>query len=160
MKKNIVLVILFVTILSIGIYLIRPDDDQNRKSETAEPTDNSAKVLGASSIDQAGDQKNILKGVDIQEAKDLIAQSRPNQPLKIIDIRTNEEFIAGNIEGSTNIDFYGNFEDEIGKLDKNGKYLIYCRSGNRSGQALKVFENLNFKEVYDLLGGYNAWIAQ
>ena len=43
------------------------------------------------------------------------------------------------------------------KLDKNKKYLLYCHSGNRSGQALKIFRQLGFAEAYDLDGGISNW---
>ena len=56
------------------------------------------------------------------------------------------------------IDFYKeNFLEEIAKLDKNKKYLLYCHSGNRSGQALKIFRQLGFAEAYDLDGGISNW---
>ena len=160
MRTKIVIAIVFVAVLSIGIFFISSSDNNDQAIQTTESAEDSAKVLGASTTDQSNEKKNILKKVSVQEAKDLIAQSQPNDSLKIIDIRTNEEFMAGNIEGSVNIDFYGNFEEEIGNLDKNGKYLIYCRSGNRSSQAISVFEKLGFNEVYNLEGGYSAWTAQ
>ena len=49
------------------------------------------------------------------------------------------------------------FRDELNKLDKNKTYLIYCRSGNRSAQALAVMKELDFNEVYDA-GGISEWI--
>ncbi|MBM4241173.1 MAG: rhodanese-like domain-containing protein [Euryarchaeota archaeon] len=42
-------------------------------------------------------------------------------------------------------------------MDKNKKYLIYCRSGRRSGKTLKKMKNLGYKEVYGLTGGMNQW---
>ena len=76
-------------------------------------------------------------------------------------MRTPEEFGEGHIENATNIDFYSEtFRDELDNLDKNKTYLIYCRSGGRSGKALDIMAELNFKEVYNILGGINQWKSE
>lgn len=70
---------------------------------------------------------------------------------EIIDVRTPEEFAASHVDGSTNIDFLNsNFQTEIQKLDKNKIYKVYCRSGNRSGQAERIMKSLGFKDVENL----------
>lgn len=77
-----------------------------------------------------------------------------NPDLVIVDVRTSGEFKTGHIEGALNIDVsLPNFKEEIDQLDKNKKYLVYCRSGNRSKFAGRIMEGLGFKEVYDLDGG-------
>ncbi len=76
----------------------------------------------------------------------------------LVDIRTPEEYQAGHIKGAINIDYYASdFKDKVSKLDKNKKYLYYCRSGHRSGQAEVLAKAFSFPEVYELKGGINAW---
>ena len=71
-----------------------------------------------------------------------------------LDVRTPNEFAEGYIEGARLIDFQsGNFENEIALLDKNAIYAVSCRSGNRSGQAVKVMHDAGFHNVYNLDGG-------
>ena len=66
----------------------------------------------------------------------------------IIDVRTPQEFAAGHLDGAINIDIYNaNFADEIGKLDKAGSYVLYCRSGSRAGQALTFMQDQGFTDV-------------
>lgn len=78
----------------------------------------------------------------------------------LLDIRTLGEFQQGHIEGASQLDFYGKgFRTELAKLDKNLPYLIYCRSGNRSGQSLRVMRELGFTNVQDLAGGINSWLG-
>lgn len=97
--------------------------------------------------------KQIIETINLNEWKSKISDD-----IVILDIRTKEEFNFNKIEDAINIDFYSNyFKDEISKLDKNKVYLIYCRSGSRGKQALKVFEKLEFKEVYNLKGGINVY---
>jgi rhodanese-related sulfurtransferase len=75
-----------------------------------------------------------------------------------LDVRTPGEFAEGHIEGAQLIDFQsGNFENEISSLDKNATYAVYCRSGNRSGQAVKVMHDAGFHNVYNLNGGVIDW---
>lgn len=75
-----------------------------------------------------------------------------------LDVRTPGEFAEGYIEGARLIDFQsGNFENEIANLDKNATYAVYCRSGNRSGQAVKVMQDAGFTNVFNMNGGVIDW---
>ena len=75
-----------------------------------------------------------------------------------LDVRTPGEFAEGYIEGARLIDFQsGNFENEIASLDKNATYAVYCRSGNRSGQAVKVMQDAGFTNVFNMNGGVIDW---
>jgi rhodanese-related sulfurtransferase len=80
----------------------------------------------------------------------------------IIDVRTDDEFNTGFIEGAVNIDFYmGNkFISEIDKLDKSKSYFIYCKSGARSGQTCELMKQKGFKKVYNLEGGILGWTGE
>jgi len=77
----------------------------------------------------------------------------------ILDVRTIEEVEEGYIPNSKNIDFYlgQGFLEEIEKLDKSKNYYVYCRSGNRSGQACALMNQLGFENAYNLMGGFNEW---
>lgn len=78
----------------------------------------------------------------------------------VLDVRTPEEFAEGHLANAINIDFQsGNFANEISKLDKGTTYAVYCRSGNRSGQAVKVLADLGFTDLYDMDGGVIDWAA-
>lgn len=72
----------------------------------------------------------------------------------VIDVRTPEEYAEGHIEGAQLIDFYSDtFAEEIAALDPDGEYLVYCRSGNRSGQAVTLMQQSGIDQVWDLQGG-------
>lgn len=77
----------------------------------------------------------------------------------ILDVRTEEEVEDGYIPNSKNIDIYKGqgFIDEVEKLDKSKHYYIYCRSGKRSAQACTLLDQMNFKETYNLQGGFSEW---
>jgi rhodanese-related sulfurtransferase len=80
----------------------------------------------------------------------------------IIDVRTPEEFSSGHISEALNADFndQAKFKRYLDSLDKKSKYLIYCRTGNRSGQALKQMTAMGFTSVADLSGGIESWQSQ
>lgn len=78
----------------------------------------------------------------------------------VLDVRTPGEFAQGRLANAINIDFQsGYFEEEVSKLDKDATYAVYCRSGNRSGQAVKVMADLGFTDMYDMDGGVIDWAA-
>lgn len=97
-----------------------------------------------------------INNVSPSEAAGIIGTS--GDDLVILDIRTSEEFAAGKIKDSINIDFYAaDFREQLDGLDKDTHYLVYCNSGNRSGQALPIFEDLGFAEVDNLSTGIAGW---
>ena len=103
----------------------------------------------------------IIEDISPQEAFTLIQKKGDNPDFVVIDVRTPEEFAEEHIENAINIDFYSEtFRDELNKLDKDKTYFIYCRSANRSGQALEIMEELDFREVYNMSGGIIEWKAE
>ncbi|AKA35828.1 MAG: rhodanese-like domain-containing protein [Muricauda sp.] len=82
-----------------------------------------------------------------------------DQNAYILDVRTPEEVEEGYIPGATNIDIYlgQEFLNKVEKLDKSKNYYVYCRSGNRSGQACALMNQLGFAKTYNLMGGFNEW---
>ena len=104
-------------------------------------------IAGCSSSSSATD-------LSVTEFSSKIAESG----VVTLDVRTPGEFAEGYIEGARLIDFQsGNFDNEIAALDKNATYAVYCRSGNRSGQAVKVMHDAGFHNVYNLNGGVIDW---
>lgn len=113
-----------------------------------------ALLLGACGGSTATDtQLETLPVGDIQE----IVTSPPDG-LVLLDIRTAEEFAGGHLAGAINVDYYAdNFEALLEELDPEVPYVMYCNSGNRSGNALPLMDSLGFSEVYELDGGIQAW---
>ena len=72
----------------------------------------------------------------------------------LIDVRTPEEFAEGHLNGAINVDFSSpTFADEIAAFDKEGDYTLYCRSGNRSSQAIAQMKQMGFTNLTNA-GGY------
>lgn len=77
----------------------------------------------------------------------------------VLDVRTDAEVADGIIANAIHIDIYKGqeFVSEIEDLDKSKNYYVYCRSGNRSGQACKIMKQLGFENAYNLEGGMLDW---
>lgn len=107
-----------------------------------------------SEIDSA--QESGIRLVSAGEGAQI--QADPPEGLIVLDVRTSEEFEAGHLEGAMMIDFYApDFAEQLADLDPNQPYLLYCRSGNRSGQTTAIMERLGFTNVADIDGGIVAW---
>lgn len=79
---------------------------------------------------------------------------------QVVDVRTAEEFASGHLAQAVMIDYYkSDFKSQIAKLDKNKPVFVYCAAGGRSGSATEILQDLGFKKVYDLKGGYRAWTS-
>ncbi len=75
----------------------------------------------------------------------------------VIDVRTDAEFKSGHIKRAINIPF-----DEIGSrinsvtTEKNREIVLYCRSGRRSGIALKTLKEIGYTRLQNA-GGYEQF---
>lgn len=98
-------------------------------------------------------QTNNIIQVTAENAPQL-AQKLEKGQAYLIDVRTPEEYQAGHLAYSKNIDVKsGDFKQQISKLDKNKPVYLYCRSGHRSGQAADSLSTLGFKTYYNI-GGF------
>lgn len=82
-----------------------------------------------------------------------------NDNAVVLDVRTEDEVAEGIIANAIHLDIYKGqeFINEIENLDKGKSYFVYCRSGNRSGQACQIMEQLGFENAYNLEGGMLEW---
>lgn len=96
-----------------------------------------------------------MNTIDVKQLKDRI-QSGEN--LHLVDVREpyeHEEFNIGGILLPLGDIRVGETES-IDHL-KNEEVLLYCRSGNRSGQAALVLETMGFTNVVNVVGGMLSW---
>ena len=99
-------------------------------------------------------QSPFIQDVNKEEVENLL-----DKKVLILDLRTEKEFMSGNIQGSFNLDFQKReFIDTLERLDKEKEYLIYCASGNRSLKASHIMKSLGFKTIYNYKKGYKDWI--
>lgn len=88
------------------------------------------------------------------------AAARLEQPDAIVlDVRTPAEYQQARLPGAVNIDFYGpSLRAELEALDRDAPVLLYCRSGQRTGNLQPLLSELGFHDVIDIRGGLIAWV--
>lgn len=110
----------------------------------------------AACSDGSGATSSAVTDVTVAESADVLAEPG----VTVIDVRTPQEYAEGHLEGAINLDVQSaTFDDDVAALTKDGSYLVYCRTGNRSGVATDRMAELGFTTVYDLQGGVTAWQA-
>jgi rhodanese-related sulfurtransferase len=91
-------------------------------------------------------------------AEEVKTRLNAGEAINLLDVREPDERAAYHI-GGVFIPL-GKIQtmqtDEIDDL-KEKEIVIYCRSGNRSGQACLILETMGFKNVKNLVGGMNVW---
>ena len=69
-----------------------------------------------------------------------------NEGAFLVDVRSSDEFAEGNVKRSTNIPL-DQVSSNLDKFKGKEKIVVFCRSGNRSGQAKAILEQNGFANV-------------
>ena len=102
-------------------------------------------------------QENIYKTLNAFQCDSLIDANVTNPNFVILDVRTPAEYNPEHLEGAINRNYYEDFDNHLDQFDKEKTYLIHCKSGSRSAGAFTKMQAKNFREVYNMQGGINAW---
>jgi rhodanese-related sulfurtransferase len=89
------------------------------------------------------------------QAADWIKETKD---LQLIDVRTAAEYADGHVAKAKLIPLQ-ELESRVGEIDKSKPILLYCRSGHRSGNALKILQGKGYTQAKHMEGGINAWQA-
>ncbi len=115
-------------------------------------------ILIISTISGCSSQKDTsvpeYSKITAKEAKEMMDQ---DSAITVLDVRTEEEYNTGHIEGAILIPDTEILEkaEEI-LTDKSATILVYCRSGRRSALAAANLVELGYSKVYDF-GGIIDW---
>ncbi len=96
--------------------------------------------------------------------EDITAQElktrNPSEALNVVDVREEWEHQESNL-GGTNIPL-ASLPHRLEELNdfKDQELILYCRTGNRSGQAQRYLQQQGFSQVRNLLGGIEEYQQQ
>ena len=77
----------------------------------------------------------------------------------LLDVRTPAEYAEGHLENADNVDVMApDFAARVDGLDRSRTYYLYCRSGNRSGQAARRMKEMGFENAHNI-GGFETLAA-
>jgi molybdopterin/thiamine biosynthesis adenylyltransferase/rhodanese-related sulfurtransferase len=89
-------------------------------------------------------------------AADLAARIAAGEDLYILDVRQPEEEIEGTIPGAHLIPL-ATLPQRLAEIPADRELLVHCRSGGRSGRAVKFLRESGFPRAVNVAGGINAW---
>ena len=103
------------------------------------------------------------KNLSARDAKQMIEKD----DVYVLDVRTPSEFNSSHLKGAilipvTNV-FGSNLSSDqllqarTDEVPKDKKVLVYCRTGKRSEAASGMLVKAGNSQVYNLIGGINAW---
>jgi rhodanese-related sulfurtransferase len=96
-----------------------------------------------------------MKTITVQELKKRLDAG---ENIHLVDVREPYENAEFNIGGVLlPVGEIRNMQTETIDDWKDDEVILYCRSGNRSGQATLILEQLGFQNVKNLVGGMLAW---
>ena len=97
----------------------------------------------------------MVKEITVNE---LEALRKSGEDFQLIDVRESYEKEVADI-GGDHIPL-GTIEDDLDKIRKDVKVVVYCRSGARSASAVQTLEQYDMDNLYNLVGGILAWADQ
>ena len=74
--------------------------------------------------------------------------------LDILDVRSQNEYINGSVNGSLNIPLV-NLTNNLIKVNSNSRSYIYCKGGYRSMIASSILYSNGIKNISNIIGGYD-----
>lgn len=96
----------------------------------------------------------------VQGAEAFKASSDAGVPVFYLDVRTDEEWAKGYVEGAVHVSLTTlATPDGIAKLpeDKSTIMAVYCKSGHRSALAIPALHALGYANAVSMKGGYEGW---
>ena len=102
--------------------------------------------------------KREFEEIEPKEVFNILEKHRDNPEFVVLDVRTPEEYEEGHIENAYLLNAKSkDFEDELGRMDKNRKYFVYCRTGRKSRKAVELMEKDGYNEAHSIVGGMDKW---
>jgi hydroxyacylglutathione hydrolase len=100
----------------------------------------------------AGFPLATLRQISPAELSEKLGQNR----LQVLDVRREPEWEAGHIAGATwwPLD---NFKVAPPEIDRDVPVAVHCKGGYRSMIACSLLQRAGFKNVFNLVGGFDAW---
>lgn len=100
----------------------------------------------------AVDPADLPALVDVE----TVAAIKDRDDVMLIDVREPEEYAAGHIAEGTLIPM-GQVPERLSEIPTDKTVILYCRSGNRSGQVMQLLQAQGYTNVHNMEGGMLAW---
>jgi rhodanese-related sulfurtransferase/glyoxylase-like metal-dependent hydrolase (beta-lactamase superfamily II) len=109
-------------------------------------------------LDSLSSRPDLVRRIERATAVALAELRTSAEPPTVVDVRSEKEWAAGHIPGSTNVPL-NHLRGKIAGLPVNRMIVVHCEGGYRSAIAASVFAQAGHVRVMDLVGGFKAWAA-
>lgn len=103
-------------------------------------------------LGETNNKEEMVKEITVEELETL---KNSKEDFQLIDVRESYEKDIADIGGE--LIPLGTIEDNVDKIRKDVKVVVYCRSGARSANAIRALEQYDLDNLYNLAGGILAW---
>lgn len=122
----------------------------------------------AVAVDEVVNNTNKVENVQVEKPKtsevkkitmdELKSKMTANEPLVLIDVRSEFEYGIAHLDGAVNLPVRKFQRDAIAAIapDKTKAVVVYCKSGSRASAAALVLVNLGYADVMNA-GGIDDW---
>lgn len=143
------------------IILVGEDDDYLRESQlrlARVGIENVQAYLedGIAGWIQGGYELDYVPQISVQECAELLEREKGR--IAVLDVREPGEVEAGAMENSVRIPL-GQLSSRTGELDREKLQVVHCKGGYRSSTATSILRRAGFREIANLMGGFDAWKA-
>jgi rhodanese-related sulfurtransferase len=107
-----------------------------------------------SGTDLINDAKTRIREVTPQQVREMLARG---ENAVYLDVREPNEWNLGHLPGAVHIP-RGTLETKIeASIPRERKVVIYCAGGNRSALAADTLQQMGYRDVVSMSGGFTAW---
>ena len=150
-------------------YLPKDDDGNSRISVPDVTAYRGGQIVGRFEQEATNDGEQVTpdtywtserKDRAVEQLREMMArvsefaviQSKIKDGAQLLDVRTAEEFDSGHFAGAINLDVEDIIAGKLPDAAKDAQLYVYCRSGNRSAQAVSLLKQAGFTNITDLGG--------
>jgi rhodanese-related sulfurtransferase len=103
-------------------------------------------------VDEA---KSRVREVSVADTRARLAA---DQKVQLIDVREDNEWLAGHAAGAKHLG-KGIIERDIENQvpDKSTELILYCGGGYRSALVADVLQRMGYTNAWSMAGGWKAW---
>lgn len=112
-------------------------------------------VPGVEMWTENGGKLSTVQNINLEAFKEM----RLGQDTQVVDLRGATEYASGHIEGADHV-FVGTLQNNLHKVNRDGKVLIHCQGGDRASLGYSVLAKHGYQNIFNYSPGMNEWVKE
>jgi len=143
------------------LILVAEDEEKLEESRLRLARVGIEKVIGSVAEGMAGWTRAGLPAepvaqISVQELSQMLADG--GEPIQVVDVRRAAECEEGVIDGAMGKPL-NKLTGRLDDLQRERPVAVYCKGGYRSSIACSLLQREGFRQVINIVGGFDAWKA-